>query len=58
MKQLFRLCLLLAVVSVAWGKNNATGTLTVFVFKNQTPLLGSVVTVMGTEYIKVTLMVQ
>jgi len=52
MKQLFRLCLLLAVVSVAWGKNNATGTLTVFVFKDQTPLLGSVVTVDGNRIYK------
>ena len=52
MKQLFRLCLLLAVVSVSWGKNNATGTLTVFVFKDQTPLLGSVVTVDGNRVYK------
>ncbi len=52
MKQLFRLCLLFAVVSVAWGKNNATGTLTVFVFKNQTPLHGSVVTVDGNRVYK------
>lgn len=52
MKQLFRLFLLLAVVSVAWGKNNATGTLTVFVFKDQTPLLGSVVTVDGKRIYK------
>ncbi len=52
MKEIFRLCLLLAVVSVAWAEEQKTGTLTVFVFKNQTPLHGSVVTVDGNRVYK------
>ncbi|PHS37978.1 MAG: hypothetical protein COB07_09355 [Sulfurovum sp.] len=52
MKQILRLGLLLAVLSVASAAEQKTGTLTVFVFKNQTPLLGSIVTVDGNRMYK------
>ena len=52
LKQIFRLGLLLAVLSVGSAAEQKTGTLTVFVFKNQTPLLGSIVTVDGNRVYK------
>ena len=52
MKQIFRLGLLLAIITVAWAAEQKTGTLSVFVFKNQTPLLGSIVTVDGNRVYK------
>jgi hypothetical protein len=52
MKQIFRLCLLLLVISLAEASEVKTGTLSVFVFKNQTPLLGSIVTVDGNRIFK------
>ena len=38
MKQIFKLCLLVAVITVAWAEDQKTGSLTVVAFKNQTPL--------------------
>jgi len=52
MKQILRLFLLAAVLTVAWGENQQTGTLTVFAFKNQTPLQASVVTIDGKRVFK------
>ena len=52
MKQIFRLSLLLLVISAAWAAEQKTGTLTVFVFKNQAPLHGSIVTVDGSRVYK------
>lgn len=45
LKQFLRLALLLVVLFVASMAKAETGTLSVFVFKDQTPLLGSVITV-------------
>ncbi|MEN8726621.1 MAG: carboxypeptidase-like regulatory domain-containing protein, partial [Sulfurovum sp.] len=52
MKQILRLCLLVAVITVAWGENQKTGTVTVFTFKDQTPLQASVITVDGKRVFK------
>ena len=52
MKQILRLCLLVAVITVAWGENEKTGTITVFTFKDQTPLQASVITVDGKRVFK------
>jgi len=52
MKQIFRLSLLLLVISTAWAAEQKTGTLSVFVFKDQTPLLGSIITVDGNRVYK------
>ncbi|MEA2047965.1 MAG: carboxypeptidase-like regulatory domain-containing protein [Campylobacterota bacterium] len=52
MKKILRLFLLLTVITVAWGENQKTGTLSVFVFKNQTPLQASVVTIDGKRLFK------
>jgi hypothetical protein len=52
MKQIFRFSLLLLVLSTAGLAEEKTGTLTVFVFKNETPLLGSIVTVDGNRVYK------
>lgn len=52
MKQIFRLSLLLLLISTAWAAEQKTGTLSVFVFKNQAPLHGSIVTVDGKRVYK------
>ncbi len=52
MKQIFRLCLVLLALTTAWAEEQKTGTLSVFVFKNQTPLLGSIVTIDGNRVFK------
>lgn len=52
MKQIFRLGLLLLVISASWAEEQKTGTLTVIVFKDQAPLMGSIVTVDGKRVFK------
>ncbi|OYY57151.1 MAG: hypothetical protein B7Y52_01990, partial [Sulfurovum sp. 28-43-6] len=53
MKQIFKLSVLLLIaLSAAWSSEQKTGTLTVLVFKNETPLNGSIVTVDGKKVFK------
>ena len=52
LKQFFRISLLLLVLVIAKTAQAETGTLSVFVFKNQTPLYGSIVTVDGKRIFK------
>ena len=52
MKQIFKVALLLLAISASWAEEVKTGTLTVVVFKDQTPLFGSIVTVDGKRVLK------
>lgn len=53
MKQIFKLgLLLLLALSVTFAEEQKTGSLTVVVFKDETPLLGSIVTVDGNKVYK------
>jgi len=52
MKHIIKFCLLLLAVTVAGTAQESTGTLSVFVFKDQSPLHGSVVTVDGKRVFK------
>ena len=53
MKQIFKVTVLLFMaLGVSWSSEQKTGTLTVLVFKDETPLNGSIVTVDGKKVFK------